>query len=681
MNVIAAPDVPRLLIAVFVEPSAPETCVVWRQWSEQTELPPGVTVVFVKPRGAGKSSSAQGPRQVGDTVVLECDEPPTSAVRVMAFLRFANAHLAFDRLLVTRSDCFVSAASVLDYLEQPAPLVGTEAPASAAATDALGTWCRDEGYLLRRETVALAAEWPGKIVHSESGRHLCDLLRCAGRAPELLAEFAVRASLATLAEARPGSVRPREAAVICPEDAPDGAALRRFFERADAVTSRSGAGLLQGGPYHDLRFVRRLVPTGASTQAIRAIVRRNHEPVDDFGALEDRLDTSEAVNAYVSARDAEVASRIAYEYAYLAGGPKPEWPYAYLMTHRPPRSMSAASATDGIRLSPRPTRYEEAERLVTFIFCVKNRTKRTRIALRSLLSPRLLAMADVMVIEDTSADLLDLSDLPYAERVVHYVVDTGLPWTRSGLLNFGARQATTPLIAACDADFLFSATFVEHADRVLRQVDFDRFLFAINCFETETHRHMNGVISRAAPYGYQWVFDRAQFLGVRGFDEGFVGWGHEDRELEMRLSLRYDLAPLKSYQIAPALRVLHLSHSVRTGNDRLTDNQRRRTELARSIRWVANPGPWGSFPLVERRRYEGGRMIREIDEAKAMVQAGLRRSEAESSRMAPSVAEQVRMRLAFAAGPTLDRVGGIWSRVQRRAGRERRRLVGQAKRD
>ena len=619
---------------------------------------PNVSVLFV--------SAGETTRRVKDVLTLDRATASSPPRLVLELLRFANRHLAFQHLLITRPTCFVSAASLIDIHLEDGPLVGSvhvevDRPFRNATSNPV---CLDEGYLLQRETASLIATWPNtdRIDELSSGAELATtILRWAGGEPVLKPGFTKVVDPTSCLSGSMLRTEPENGTVLCPSIQLDPRGLRAFFERSHKRAEQSPAGLTRGGPYFDRRFVQRLARHGATPQVIRDVARRNHPRIDDFAPIEKQLAQPGGLKAYIEARDAEVRQRIEREYQVLARPECPEWPYDYLRIH------------EGLRILPkRPNRYADADRLVTFIFCIKNRSKRVRLALRSLLSPALLSFADVMVVEDQSDGALDLTGEPYADRVAHIVVDTQISWTRAGLLNFGARQATTPLVAACDADFLFPPGFADEASRVLRAVDFDRHLFAINCFETETHRHHHGVMSRAAPYGYQWIYDRAKFLGVHGFDERFVGWGHEERELEERLKLRFGLSRLHSYQVAPELRILHLSHSVRSGDDRRTANEQLRAELRAGRHWMANPHRWGDFPVVAWRRYapkDNGDSadVQDTIDVQARVAEGLRSSAVLAEQMTPSMLDEARMSVSSSVRDPAERIESLWSRLERRA--------------
>ena len=50
---------------------------------------------------------------------------------------------------------------------------------------------------------------------------------------------------------------------------------------------------------------------------------------------------------------------------------------------------------------------------------------------------------------------LDLDNFKYNYLIDHYIVDTGIKWTRAGLQNYGIKRTKTPYFISWDADIMF----------------------------------------------------------------------------------------------------------------------------------------------------------------------------------------------------------------------------------
>ncbi|MBK8010971.1 MAG: glycosyltransferase family 2 protein [Deltaproteobacteria bacterium] len=624
----------RLLAAVSVDRSSDDALRVARHvWSKLASLVPGLTYVLVR---AGEETLLDA-----DVLVLREDHTSTSGRRMQELMRALNGFFGFELLILTDWRAFGTPLGLrkLRNWQPEEELLGDPKPSELGPQGEQAQM----SCVLHQTLVAKVADWPERSVDRQpSGASLVrEVARLSGASQLAQPALSLRVSPENLeiqlrlgGELRAQSTA--QTALLFTVDPPlDVDSHLALFQRALDAEAELTIATAREPAHFDRFLLKRLAKKGISTKRLQRIAARNFEIVEQFESLEARLQDPEALSAYVAERGRELDERIAGEYRLFSRAENIEWPYSYL------RSEGGEDACLG-----QGNDYAAIPKLVTFVYCIKNRASRTRLSLRTLLSSRLPEWADVMVVEDFSEDLLDASDLPNAEHLVHYIIDTGIPWTRSGLLNFGIRQATTPLVAACDADLLFPTEFSSAADLLLRRVDTRRHLLGISTFETETHHHRDGIVSRCAPYGNLWVYDRQQFLGVRGFDEGFIGWGSEERELESRLRYRFRLKTVKSFEIAPALRVFHLSHTVRTGVEHAAANRQRHANLRRDQPWLGNGARWGSFRLLELRRYDGqGRRFNATEEGRPVVEANLRLSEHTSEAMTPTPRDITRLRI------------------------------------
>ena len=623
----------RLLVAVSVERSSDAFNIAQRVWSKLVGLVPGLTYVLVQ--------SGEETRLEGDVLILREDHASTSGRRMQELMRALNGFFGFELLILTDWRAFGTPLGLrkLRSWESEEETLGEPRPSDGApVAEPTRLSC-----VLHQTLVAKIADWPERSVDRQpNGTQLVrEVARLSGATHLTQPALSLRVSPENLdlqlrlgGELRAQSTA-QTALLFSVDPSLDVDSHLALFQRALDAEAELTIATAREPAHFDRFLLKRLAKKGVPTKRLQKIAARNFEIMEQFDDLERALQAPETLNAYVTERGKELDERISNEYALFSRTENVEWPYSYL------RSEGGEDACLG-----QGNEYAAIPKLVTFVYCIKNRAARTRLSLRTLLSPRLPEWADVMVVEDFSDDLLDASDLPHAEHLRHYIIDTGIPWTRSGLLNFGIRQATTPLVAACDADLLFPSEFPSAADLLLRRVDTQRHLLGISTFETETHHHRDGILSRCAPYGNLWMYDRRQFLGVRGFDEGFIGWGSEERELESRLRYRFRLKTVKSFEIAPALRVFHLSHTVRTGVEHAAANRQRHANLRRDQPWLGNGARWGSFRLLELRRYDGqGHRFDATDEGRPLVERNLRESEQISESMTPTPRDITRLRV------------------------------------
>jgi hypothetical protein len=260
-------------------------------------------------------------------------------------------------------------------------------------------------------------------------------------------------------------------------------------------------------------------------------------------------------------------------------------------------------------------------RSVTFIYPVKDRTARLAASLQSLArAVRLLnslgsrLAVDVVVSEDQSAAVAPASvfeGLPF--DCTHRVVNTGVRWTRSGLLNQGLKVAKGQFVFFTDVDVLFPETVLAEMERVFEEVDANVHAFALNMFETHTHAKEGKVHTAGMPYSYMWGLLRKHAIAVGGFSESYVGWGSEDRDFEFRVCKRQNLAVLGSLQMPGGPFVLHLSHDVRTGSEDKASNESRLRAMkgasSEANELVAKPAL--KVELIQSRRYKTKPEVRE----------------------------------------------------------------------
>jgi glycosyltransferase involved in cell wall biosynthesis len=284
--------------------------------------------------------------------------------------------------------------------------------------------------------------------------------------------------------------------------------------------------------------------------------------------LEAKLCDPGVLQQFIKLRTDIVEARVRDEFRHILHYPQ-TFPYNYLTDYQ----ANVAK--------PRPAGAPRVKS-VTLIYPIKNRSQRTLVSLLSLgqayrtwiastARPRL--SIDVIVAEDQGNDAFDaskLSSLPFDSR--HLVIETGVKWTRSGLINQGLNVAKGDFVAFVDADVLFPTDFLVRLSHTLNGVDVSDRVFAFNMFETHTHAKEGKLHSAGMPYSYMWGLLRKHALAVGGFSEAFIGWGSEDRDFEYRVCQKQGLKALSSLYLPGQPYVLHLSHDVRTGNEHRDEN-------------------------------------------------------------------------------------------------------------
>lgn len=336
-------------------------------------------------------------------------------------------------------------------------------------------------------------------------------------------------------------------------------------------------------------------------EAVRRVIDSNKPVLDsqDFERLEESLYTGNINKAeYVLDKANLFRSRMRDEYR-LYGGLNLEdvFPYKYLTDYAYRAEQIASTLEKSVKVS--------------LIYCIKNRVKRTAISLYSLerswrkyLSKGLTGIElDVIIVEDVSHDILKLDGLKLNEaNIDHYIVDTGIAWTRSGLLNYGIKKSNADILGFVDADFLFHDDYFEALGRAIKRVDWQELVLANNLIETEAHKKGKHVYSAGSPYSYLWMAPRQTVLDVGAFDEGYTGHGFEDRDFELKLTALGGLTVTDTVSIDEDCFVLHLSHVVRDGIEKQKTNRKRfnaRFEKSKEDPQSLNQSAWGEQELIK----------------------------------------------------------------------------------
>jgi len=246
-----------------------------------------------------------------------------------------------------------------------------------------------------------------------------------------------------------------------------------------------------------------------------------------------------------------------------------------------------------------------SDKLVTFCMGVKNRPVVAQLGLSSLVNEKNAEIFDFIVCEDIGTNPLAIQTLTGCSFIKHFLVDTGTNWSRSRVLNFAMRRANTPWVCTIDSDFLFPLAFPKNLLKVLQDVDPGVSYLKIATTEVYGGKHFDGNPFNAGDfYGGMYVFGKEVIESVHGFDESFVGYGHEERDLCERLE---EGRSLKQIYIAERGFVFHLTHSNSLRGENLsvsTPNFRRRNLNKKNGVVIVNRGGWGNSTLIEEKSYK-----------------------------------------------------------------------------
>jgi len=204
---------------------------------------------------------------------------------------------------------------------------------------------------------------------------------------------------------------------------------------------------------------------------------------------------------------------------------------------------------------------DDDNKFITFIMCLKNRPNRAKLSIENLINEETAKYCKFIIVEDVSENLLKLDNFKYKKYIEHYLVKTDVNWSRSKLLNYGIKRSDTNLVAMWDCDFLFPENFVNNLKNICQYIDFKKYFFAINSFETHTTNVRGTIFKQGDPYGYMWVYDRQSLFDVKAFHEMMKDHGWEERYLQDKLRNTKKMKTVYSYKLNKEMIVFHYSHS------------------------------------------------------------------------------------------------------------------------
>jgi hypothetical protein len=342
--------------------------------------------------------------------------------------------------------------------------------------------------------------------------------------------------------------------------------LRLFLKKAEKLTSEKKLDRI----YSDWKYLS-VYSFLFSKNTIKRISDLNFQKVrsddelvkDDFSLLND----ARLLEKLVSECSHIYKLRYEDEYKFVKNDPLEFFPYKYLSDFDNGDYKLPNSSRSNMKLS--------------FVYCVKNRPTRFLLSLKSLVdaynnyrNTSGLIDLEIIISEDVSDNIIPNLDAYKIEGVInHYVINTGLGWTRSGTLNYGIKRSTGDVVAFCDVDFIYPKDFFVDNENSILRFDFSRNILTVNCIETHTHSKANSIYSKCSPYGYMWMVDLSLTKKVGGFSEEYVGHGFEDRDFQYKMVHGNGLGIVGSLAIDSNFYVLHLSHNTRGGEDNRSNNK------------------------------------------------------------------------------------------------------------
>jgi hypothetical protein len=234
-------------------------------------------------------------------------------------------------------------------------------------------------------------------------------------------------------------------------------------------------------------------------------------------------------------------------------------------------------------------------KLITFCMCLKGRSDAAIESIKTIVNTKNAKLADFIIVEDESHDMLDTSRLkrqmPYLR---HMVVNTEDSWNRSKLLNHGFRRAKTPLVAGWDSDFLFDKNYVHDVTEFCRQIDFTKYVVRVNSVESGDSLVNGKFYAKGSVRGGQWIYLLDTLKMVNGYDESFIDWGHEEMDFHERVERMRGISICTATDHDKNIVVTHKSHSdVIRGCENQGNNWDKRVIHEEQNVTVVNQNGWG----------------------------------------------------------------------------------------
>lgn len=267
-------------------------------------------------------------------------------------------------------------------------------------------------------------------------------------------------------------------------------------------------------------------------------------------------------------------------------------------------------------------RIRELPKKVTFCMCLKNRSKRARQSIESLVNESSIRRFNFIVVEDIGDDMLNLSNFRYKNHINHYIVQTGESWSRAKLLNFGIRNSTTDYVAFWDADFIYDEKFIIQLGFIMLRAT-GKYVFNVASYESDNCIINGNSFSKGSRYGSLWIYPTEGAKAISGFDERFVGWGREERDFFNRF-MKHSPETIvleTGGEKYPEIRITHMSHgdSSRGINpDAVERNTKIRDDNMIENRCIVNDENWGKLKIIKKnnvvnaKKQEGHKMQKKL---------------------------------------------------------------------
>ena len=199
-------------------------------------------------------------------------------------------------------------------------------------------------------------------------------------------------------------------------------------------------------------------------------------------------------------------------------------------------------------------------KFMSFILVLKNRNQRFEIFIKYLREViDFNKYCELIIVEDVSNNKINLDllgDLDYT----YCLVNTGVGWSRTKLLNYGLSKTTLEISLFCDIDFVFDPLFLSKFIKNFSTFNFDKLALCIPVFETHNSFNVGKLVRKTNEnYGHVLVVSTNKIKSLGGFDYRINNHGFEERELWIRCLMNgYEFMFINN--IYNDIYVLHLSH-------------------------------------------------------------------------------------------------------------------------
>jgi glycosyltransferase involved in cell wall biosynthesis len=209
-------------------------------------------------------------------------------------------------------------------------------------------------------------------------------------------------------------------------------------------------------------------------------------------------------------------------------------------------------------------RHKKGEK-ISLVVCCMNRIENLKRAVNSWVDHE--EVSEIIILDYGSKDPIEKSAIhKISNKIKLYRTETKY-WHLSRAYNIAIQLATSGIILKMDSDFeLFKGFFNNH------DIKYHSFLYGGHC--------VGGF------YGFCGFYKKIFFM-VNGFNERIIGYGHDDKDLFLRLQYIAGAEPIKIKKEF----IYHIPHSYisKIGNQEVVENVR--TSCNRNV-LIAKENPW-----------------------------------------------------------------------------------------